>query len=101
MKAKEILKWICKESIEGEYLNIIDIPDENDEWNPQTEEWWTNQFGALPPAPVPAGEYLYYYRCDGGACDWITDEHGNNCQPDVEVEVVETGDSIYLYRLED
>lgn len=35
MKAFEILEWICQESISGEDLNLVDVPDAET----QTEEW--------------------------------------------------------------
>lgn len=40
MKAKDILRWIINESIEGEYLNTIDVPNEGDESWEQNESWW-------------------------------------------------------------
>lgn len=42
MKAIEILEWICKESIEGEFLNIVDVPETS--WWEQNEEWWMQMF---------------------------------------------------------
>lgn len=50
MKAKEILDWIIKESINGEILHYIDVPEQGDaEWE-QNENWWWNMLRSLPPA---------------------------------------------------
>ena len=95
MKANVILDWIVRESIQGEFLGVIDVPDEGDVVCPQNEEWWWDSFGALPPAPIPAGKYLYYYTSQIN--DEINDDNGYH-SPDAEIE---DGDgSIYLYRIE-
>lgn len=100
MKAIEVLSWIVNESIEGEFLNIVDVPEEGDnEWN-QNEEWWVNQFGMYPPCPIEDGRYLYYYQST--VCDTIY-FNGQYHVPDAQIELpTEDGfDYIYLYRLED
>ena len=101
MKAKQILEWIVSESVSGEDLGFVDVPDENDAFTPQNEEWWLNFCGGLPPKAIPAGHYLYYYR---EQYDEITDEHGNIMEPDAEVEL--SGNNgyfspMYLYLIED
>ena len=97
MKAKEILKWMLRESVECELVNILDVPAEDDEFSPQDEEWWQNMLGAIPPAPLPSGEYVYYWR---NSYDEIKDEHGNIVEPDATIEDYDH-DDIFLYRLED
>jgi len=89
MKATELLNWICRESISGEHLGIVDVPEEGyGEWE-QNEGWWNEYFGGCPPYPVPEGRYLYYYTSQ--VSDYIT--------PDAEIEFAD--DSIYLHRIED
>lgn len=96
MKANVILDWIIRESIQGEFLGVIDVPDEGDEFCPQDEEWWWDSFGALPPAPIPAGKYLYYHTSQ--ISDEINNDNGYH-SPDAEIE---DGDgSYYLYKIDD
>ena len=90
MKATEILEWIIRESIEGEFLNSIEVPDEYDEITPQTEEWWLDMFGGCPPHPIASGKYLYYYA--SSVSDMLA-------APDAEIEL--NDDYIYLYFIED
>ena len=105
MKAIDILNWICKESINGEDLNTIDVPKEGEyEWE-QNEDWWLSMFGSYPPSPIEAGKYLYYYRSSMNRHDYITDEFGNMTEPNAEIEIpsVQGGDFeyIYLYKIDD
>lgn len=100
MKAIDILEWIYRESIEGELLNIIEVPEEGEnEWE-QNEEWWNNMFSAFPPHPIAAGRYLYYYQ--DAICDTIY-FNGQYHAPDAQIELpTEDGfDYINLYRLKD
>lgn len=95
MKAIEILDWICRESIEGEFLNIIEVPEEGEnEWE-QNEDWWINQMGMYPPYPIEKGRYLYYYTSA------ISDEIDNGCyvQPNATIEL--SNEYILLYKVED
>lgn len=99
MKTKDILEWICRESVNGENLNCVDIPEE--EW--QTEEWWINMFGNCPPAPIAEGRYLYYYLVSVG--DSI-EVDGRLIEPDAEIELSDPDsmfgvDYVYLYKLDD
>ena len=92
MKATEILEWIVKESINGEFLNLVDVPEEgNEEWE-QNEEWWYDWCGSCPPHSIPSGKYMYYYTCA------ISDKI-NNVQPDATIEF--PCEDIYLYKVED
>ena len=61
MKAIEILDCIGYMGLSGEYLTKIEVPDEYDEFEPQTEEWWMNMVGAIPPTPIAAGTYILVY----------------------------------------
>lgn len=100
MKAIEILEWIVKDSINGEFLNLVDVPEEgNEEWE-QNEEWWNNWCGSCPPSPIPSGRYLYYYQ--SAICDTIY-FNGQFHEPDAQIELpCEDGyDYIYLYKVED
>lgn len=99
MKYKEVLEWIVKQSINGEFLNFVEVPDEYDEFTPQTEEWWQNFCGACPPAPIAAGKYLYYY--DDSIDSHIENESGVCQFPDAEVEVEAGKSYINFYLLED
>lgn len=96
MKAIEILDWICNESIEGEFLGIVNVPV----WWEQSEEWWLQEFGGVPPYAIGEGKYLYYYTSQ------IPDEvcyAGCYIEPDAEIELsTEDGfDFINLYKVED
>jgi hypothetical protein len=100
MKATEILEWIVKESINGEFLNLVDVPEEgNEEWE-QNEEWWYDWCGSCPPHSIPSGQYLYYYH--SVICDTIY-SNGKYNGPDAKIELpCEDGlDYIYLYKVED
>lgn len=103
MKANDILAWICKESINGEFLNFVEVPDEYDDYNPQTEEWWINEFGACPPCAIAKGKYMYFYASQVG--EDIIDEHGNYIEPDAQIEICNDSgmfgyDYINLYFVE-
>lgn len=100
MKAKDILRWIINESIEGEYLNTIDVPNEGDESWEQNETWWLETFGGLPPMPIAAGKYLYYYYSTKSEAIHTKEK---TFEPDAQVElgIADDFDYIYLYKLED
>lgn len=101
MKASFILEWIIGYDISGDKLETIDVPDANDEFEPQNEAWWIERLGGLPPAPIPAGHYLCYSRED---YDEIADEHGNIELPDAEVETPGNNGyfrPMYLYRIDE
>lgn len=99
MKAIKILEWICNESIEGEHLNIVEVPEEGKESWQQNEDWWIAMFGMYPPSPVAPGRYLYYYT--SAICDEI--DTGSYVPADASIELpTENGfDYIYLYLLEE
>lgn len=101
MKAIEILKWICRESINGELLNTVDVPEEGDsEWE-QNEGWWKNMFGNEPGSPLSKGTYLYFYDCD--VEHTIKDSKGAYVAPDALIEISKDDnfEYIYLYKVED
>jgi len=99
MKCIDILKWICRESIESELMYTADIPPREE----QTAEWWQRQCEKLPPTPLDAGTYLYYYASDEN--HEITDEQGNAIVPDllVSIEWPDGGgmDFIYFYKIDE
>lgn len=101
MKTKDILEWVVGESINGEFLNFVNVPEEGEnEWE-QNEEWWNNMFGACPPHSIPAGRYLYYYD---SSYPYAIHYEGKSCfNPDVQIEIpVDDGfDYIYLYKVEE
>lgn len=94
MKAIEILDCIMYMGLSGEYLTKIEVPDEYDEFEPQTEEWWMHMVGAIPPAPIAAGTYILVY-----SGEWL-DTSQRTYAPDAEIENTD-GNDIYLYLLED
>ena len=100
MKAIEILDWICRESIEGELLNIVDVPSADaEEWDVrQDDEWWYEMFGACPPYPVSEGKYLYFYTSSMRSS--LVEYY---LYPDAQIEIpFENGfDYINFYKLED
>lgn len=103
MKAKEILKCILWAS-ETEGSGTVNVPSENDEFTPQNEAWWLNHFGAMPPAPLPEGEYFYRYTIGTSSDDWLYDGY-KRFEPDgiAEVGVNSYGETDYIlfYRIED
>lgn len=101
MAAKEILNWICKNSINGEFLNIIKVPQEGEEEWEQNEGWWINTFGAAPPRPIPSGEYLYFYESNGFE-NGMLNENGRLEDSDCVIELSESYgfDHIFLYKIE-
>ncbi len=98
MKATEILEWIVKESINGEFLNFVDVPEEGNEQWEQNEGWWDTWCGSCPPSPIPSGVYLYYYS---GSHDEIRDRHNYVRTPDAVVHLEDDEELIYLYKVED
>lgn len=98
MKAIEILEWIVNESINGEFLNFVNVPEEGNENWEQNEEWWNTWCGSCPPKPIPSGRYLYYYS---GSHDEIRDKNNYVRTPDVVVHLEDDEELIYLYKLED
>ena len=80
MKALDLLRWIADNDVDGKNLTIIDVPAEP--W--QTEDWWTENVGGLPPHPVRAGRYMYF-GSDEGVAD-VYDRHCAYVAPDFEVE---------------
>lgn len=101
MKSIEVLEWICRESINGESLNIVEVHEEGEESWEQNEEWWTNMFGACPPCPLSEWRYLYYY--EDATIGEMRDARGAYVSPDAMIELpTDNGfDYIYLYKLED
>ena len=100
MKAIQILEWIVKESIEGGFLNFVDVPEEGEnEWQ-QNEDWWKVFCGSCPPHPIQSGRYLYYYQ--SAICDDMY-IGGRYYEPDSQIEIPdEYGfDYIYLYKIEE
>ena len=96
MKAVKILECMIYLGLSGENISIIEVSDTDDEYTPQDEEWWYNEIGGCPSAPIESGKYLVLWPND--ARDWLSTAN-ENFLPD---EVVETGDNIdYLYKLED
>lgn len=92
MDIGNILAWIVDNAIDGEYLGIIDVPDEGDENDEQNEKWWMQMIGACPPHSIPAGRYLYFYT------DCISEYLWPEEEPDAEID--NFGVSIYLYKIE-
>lgn len=93
MDIGNILSWIVDQSIDGEYLDIIDVPEEGDESYEQNEKWWIQMFGVCPPRSIPSGKYLYFYT------DSISDYLWPKEQPDAEIEI-ENDVYIYLYKID-
>ena len=100
MKTSDILKWIITESVNGEFLNTIHVPEEGEEEWEQNETWWLNTMGGLPPSAIPSGNYLYYYE---SAIPNRIHTNEKMFKPDAEIELSEHDgfDYIYLYKLND
>lgn len=96
MKAKDVLDCILYRANRG--LNIEDVrqivvPENNDVYCPQTEEWWLDNVGGLPAGPIDGGEYIMLYNED-----WLYTDR-ENFVPDEEIELFDG--RVYLYKVED
>lgn len=60
MNAINILKWVVDNGIDGKSLHFIQVPDER----LQTEDWWWDNVGGLPPSPIRSGLYIYFDTTD-------------------------------------
>ena len=103
MKAINILKCVLWTN-DTEGTGIINVPSETDEWKPQSEEWWLETFGAMPPAPLPEGKYFYRYTVGTSSDDWLYDGQTRH-EPDgiCEAGVNDYGETDYIlmWRLDD
>lgn len=101
MKARNILKWVVKESINGEFLGMVIVPNEGDEEWEQNEQWWIDMFGGVPAGPIEEGEYLYFYSSQ--IPDGIHTDAFGYAEPDAQIELPQRHgwDYINLYKLED
>lgn len=97
MKAIDILNWVVRYGVNGVFLGIIDVPND-DEKGLQSEEWWFDNLGACPPSPIEGGKYIWFHSSD--IEDGIV-VNGAFVEPDAECEVMYDYDYILLYRLED
>jgi hypothetical protein len=95
MKAIDVLRCIMYMDLCGEDFNMIEVPTVDDEWNPQTIDWWFSMIGGCPKSLVESGNYLCFYPND--ARDWLHTSDDNY----IPYEVVDVDDNIvYLYKLE-
>ena len=95
MKAIEILTAIvadyCKRFPHLYNCRFIEVPCNE----LQTEEWWFEELGACPPAPIPEGKYLLAARVGEDLAYAISSQ----LSPDVEIE---SGDDfINLYKIDE
>ena len=98
MKAKEILEWAVRNSINFEDFHLIDVPSVIDPYTPQDEEWWNDMVGACPPSSIQEGKYLLYYKSSYDEINFNGDTE-RVFQPDAEIEL--SDDTLYLYLIED
>lgn len=99
MKASDILTWIVNDSVNGEFLGKIHVPEEGEESWEQNESWWLETFGGLPPKPIPSGTYLYYYESSIATFIHTTEK---SFAPDAQIELSEQNgfDYIFLYKID-
>ena len=91
MKAIDILSVIVEKENKNN-CRFLDVPCEE----VQTEDWWWDNVGALPPAPIAEGRYLMASMVGS---DDLAYSICSELNPDVEIEC---GDSyINLYKIED
>ena len=98
MKAIDLLEWVVSESISGEDLLILNIPQDAD------DEWFVNALGNKPDKKLTEGKYLLYYESSLGI-EWIVTRFGKQ-EPDATIDAgytdaKECWDYIHLYKLED
>jgi hypothetical protein len=105
MKAIELLDWIVRDSINGEFLGTIEVPCKEE----QTEEWWIDTFGGVPPHSrgvpphsISEGKYLYFYESQLPSAE-VHDMRNAYVAPDTIVELpTDSGfDYIFLYMIEE
>lgn len=96
MKAINVLEWIVNQSINGEYLNFVDIPQEGVHVGEQNNDWWMNMFGGIPNTRVEAGRYLYLFVTD--MCSYDDACGFNPFDPDFYIEL--SGDENSMFDTE-
>lgn len=95
MKAREILDWIIKYSLNGEDLNSVEI-SAGDEFESQSD-FILHFFGCSPDKVIQPGEYLYVYS------DILpVDFYVLNLLDGADLVLKSSeGYKIYLFRIED
>jgi hypothetical protein len=92
MKTREFFDWFLERVNDYDLLHTIVVPDEPE----QTENWWWDNVGSLPPSPIPAGEYLMAVPNEG--YNALISDLCSHFNADVEIE---SGDGyVYLYKIE-
>lgn len=100
MTYREVLDWVIRHSINGEFLNIIEVPQKGNECGDQNDGWWMRMFGALVGEPLAEGKYLYFYTSQ--IPDNVDDNLGHVIKPDKSLRLFGNGyDWINFYRLEE
>lgn len=100
MTYKQALDWVVGHSINGEFLNIIVVPEKGNEWGEQNDGWWMQMFGALPNETLAEGTYLYFYTSQ--IPDDVDNNFGRIFDPDMSLKLFNNGyDWINFYKLED
>ena len=97
MKALEILQWICDNSVNGEFLSIIEVPMQGIDEDQQNRAWWERMFGFAPVELIEDGKYLYFYSSQ------IDLE--NEPKPDAHIVLHSTDytygeEVVYLYKID-
>ena len=98
MRAIEIIDCIMYMDLCGEDLYKVEVPSADEEYSPQTEEWWNNEVGGAPEEMIEAGTYLCYYPND--ARDFMQTSQKDYI-PDATIHINDGESVIYLYRVED
>ena len=96
MTVLELATWASKNSVNFQDIGVAEIPIEQDEL------FWSVRFGVLPPfETIPAGNYLYYYASNYAFyIDVKRDGEETALVPDAVIDVEDSDDKIYLYRLD-
>lgn len=96
MKAIDVLRCIMYMDLCGEDFVETNVPSKEDEFTPQTEEWWLSTIGGTPDEEVEEGKYLSFFPND--ARDFL--QTGDDMYlPDATIYVDDN--IVYLYKLED
>ena len=98
MKAIEILDCVIYMDLCGEDLIKLEVPSVNDDFNPQTKEWWQSMTGGVPEHMLPEGTYLIFYPND--ARDFLNTSNAEYT-PDEDIRINDGESVFYLYKLED
>ena len=86
MEAKKLVRLLAED--------VLNVPEEGEGENLQNEDWWIENVGGLPPASIPAGDYVCVF-------DTMLEDETKTYQPDAQVEMFGSDSEVLnLYKIE-